>query len=124
MFIRIPALYFHNSFFTFMSWNVNSLAKDDFQRVPQIEAHNSLFNYDLISICGGSLNDTVALPDPLIDDYTFVPSNNPANTRHCGVGLFYKNTLSIKVRNDLSFDESIVIELNFGRKKNFLYGAI
>ena len=44
---------------------------------------------------------------------------NPTNTRHGGVVLFYKNSLPIKIRNDLSFDESIVIELNFGRKKFF-----
>ena len=56
------------------------------------------------------------LPDILLTDYTFVQCNNPTNTRHGGVGLFYKN---IKIRNDLSFDESIVVELNFGRKKIF-----
>jgi hypothetical protein len=39
-----------------MSWNVISLAKDNFQRVRLIEAHNSIFNYDLISICETSLN--------------------------------------------------------------------
>ena len=69
-----------------MSWNVNSTAKDDFQRVRLIEAHNSIFNYDLISICETSLNDSIKLPN----DYTFVHSNNPINTRHGGVGLFYK----------------------------------
>ena len=47
---RNPGPPFHNSFFNFMSWNVNSIAKDDFQRVRLIEAHNSIFNYDLISI--------------------------------------------------------------------------
>ena len=31
----------------------------------------------------------VELPENLIDDYTFVPVNNPANVRHGGVGLFY-----------------------------------
>ena len=36
------------------------------------------------------------------------------NSRYGGVGLFYKNSLPIKIRNDLSFDESIVIELNLG----------
>ena len=30
-----------------------------------------------------------------------------------------KNSLPVKIRNDLSFDESIVVELNFGRKKGF-----
>ena len=81
--------------------------------------HNSLFNYDLISICKTSLNDLVELPETLINDYTFVPANNPANVRHGGVRLFFKNPLPIIVRNDLYFDESIVIELKFGRKKVF-----
>ena len=37
-----PGPPFHNSLFTFMSWNVNSLAKDNFHRVRLIEAHNSI----------------------------------------------------------------------------------
>ena len=102
-----------------MSWNLNSLAKDNFQRIRLIEAHNTIFSYDLISICETSLNDSVALPGTLLNDYTFVPANNPANVRHDGVGLFFKNSLPVIVRNDLSFDESIVIELKFGRKKIF-----
>ena len=101
-----------------MSWNINSLAKDNNHRVRLIEAHNSIFNYDLIFICETSLNDSVELPETLLD-YTFVPANTPANTRHCGVGLFYKNSLPVIIRNDLSFDKSIVIELKFGRKKIF-----
>ena len=102
-----------------MSWNLNSLAKDNFHRVNLIEAHNSLFNYDLVSICETCLNDSVDLPQPLLDEYTFVPVNNPANTRRGGVGLFYKNSLPVVIRNDLSFDESIVVEMKFGRKKIF-----
>ena len=86
-----------------MSWNVNSIDKeDDFQRVRLIEAHDSIFNYDLISICETSLSDSIKLPDILLNDYTFVHSKSPTKTRHDGVVLFYKN--------DLSFDESIVIE--------------
>ena len=34
--------------------------------------------------------------------------------------IFYKSSLSLKTRNDLSFDECIVTELRFGRKKIFL----
>ena len=108
-----------NNLFNFMSWNVNSLAKNNFQRVRLLEAHNSIFNYDLISICETSLNDSVELPESLLNDYTFIPANNPVNTRNGGMGLFYKNSLPVKVRNDLSFDESIVVELKFGRKKIF-----
>ena len=94
-----------------MSRNLNSLAKDNFQRVR--------LNYDVISYCETSLNDSVELPEILLNDYTFVSANNPTNSRHGGVRLFYKNSLPVTVRNDLSFDESIVFELNFGQKKLF-----
>ena len=116
-----PGPHFQNNFFNFMSWNLNSLAKDNFHRVSLIEAHNSCFNYDLISICESSLNDSINLPETLLDEYTFVPVNNPANTRRGGVGLFYKNSLPLIIRNDLSFDVSVVVDVKFGRKKMFFY---
>ena len=59
-----PGPHFQSNFFNFMSWNLNSLAKDNFQRIRLIEPHNKLFNYDLISICETSLNDSVELPAP------------------------------------------------------------
>ena len=112
-----PEPHFQNNFFNFMSWNLNSLAKDNFHGVSLIEAHNSFFlNYDLISVSETSLNNSVELPEPLLNEYTFLPCNDPTNTRRGGVGLFYRNSLPVVVRNDLSFDESIVVELKFGRK--------
>ena len=119
-----PGPQFQSNFFKFMSWNLNSIANDNFHRVSLIEAHNSLFNYDLISICETCLSDSIELPETLLDEYTFVPVNNPANTRRGGVGLFYKNSLPVVIRNDLSFEESIVAELKFGRKKYFLLFCI
>ena len=65
-----------------------TLAKENFQRVRLIEAHTSIFNYDLISICETSLDDAVESPETLLNGYTFVSANNPANNRHGGVGLF------------------------------------
>ena len=41
---RNPGPPFHNTFSNFMSWNVNSIANDDFQRVRLIGAHNSKFH--------------------------------------------------------------------------------
>ena len=55
----------------------------------------------------------------MLNDYTFLPANHPDNESHGGVGLFYKNSLPFKHRSDLSFDESMVGELKFGRKKIF-----
>ena len=84
MFLGISGRNFVTVFST-LSWNVNSIAEDDFQPVRLIEAHNSIFKYDLISICETSLNDSIKLPDILLNDYTFVHSKNPTNTRHGGV---------------------------------------
>ena len=62
-----PGPLFQNTIFSFMNWNLNSLAKGNFERVRLIEAHNSIFNYDLISICETSLNDSVEIPDYLMN---------------------------------------------------------
>ena len=111
-FLKIMTLgHSQNTFFNFMSWNLISLTKDNFQRVRLIGAHNSLFNYDLISICETSLNDSVELPEPLLNEYTFVSANSPANKRHDGVGIFYKYCHIITW--------SILVKLKFGRKKRF-----
>ena len=114
-----PGSISENELLKFMTWNLNSLAKDNFQRLNLIEAHNSIFDYDLISINETSLNDAVELPETLLDDCTFVHANNTANTRNGGVSLFYTKSLPVIVCNDLSFDESIVVELKFERKKVF-----
>ena len=79
---------FSNNFFSFCNWNVNSLVKDDFKQVQLLEAHNSLYLYDLISLTEVSINDSVEVPDTLLDDYTFIYKSNAANTRHGVVGLF------------------------------------
>ena len=99
-----------------MNWNLNSLSKNNFERVQLLEANNSLFDYDLISICETSLNSEIEIPDPLMNEYKFISANHPSDVSHGGVGLFYKNSLPLKIRPDLAFDETIVVELKFGRK--------
>ena len=107
-----------NQFLSFMNWNLNSLVKDNFGRVDLIEAHNTIFDYDLISVCETNLKDSIEIPESLLNDYNFISANHPGNVPHGGVGLFYKNSLPVIHRPDFSFDESIVIELRFGRKKS------
>ena len=78
-----------NQFLSFMNWNLNSLVKDNFGRVGLIEAHNAIFDYDLISVCETNLTDSIEIPDPLLNDYNFIHSNHPGNVSHGGVGLCY-----------------------------------
>ena len=95
-----------------------------FERVQLIEAHNSVYSYDLISLCETSLNDQIDIPDPLLDGYKFISCNHPSGNRRGGVGLFYREDFPLLVRDDLSFDESIVCEITLDRKKNLLYSFV
>ena len=85
-----PGPGYHSNFFTFMNWNLNSLATNDFSRVQLIEAHNSLHNYDLISVCETSLTDSLVPNVPQIEGYTFEPANHPDNVTRGGAGILQK----------------------------------
>ena len=113
-----PGPDYTNNFFNFMTWNLNSITTNDFERVGLIEADNSSF-YDLISICETNLTDYLVPKVPKLDGYDFEPANHPANVAHGGVGIFFKNFLPVTPRRDLSFDESLVLEIKFGRRKIF-----
>ena len=112
---------FSSGFLSFCNWNLNTLSKDDFYRISLLEAHNTIFNYDIISLCETSLSDEIKVPENAIPGYIYHPLNNPDGSKNGGVGIFYKDSLPLKIRSDLSFDECLVSELIFGRKKKFLY---
>ena len=114
-----PVRGFSGSFFSFCNCNINTLSKNDFQRVSLLEAHNSIFKYDIISLCETSLNEATKVPENILKGYHFFSSNHPSGEKKGGVGIFYKESLPLKIRHDLSFEECIVSELIFGRKKIF-----
>ena len=110
---------FRNSFFSFCNWNLNTLSKNDFHRVSLLEAHNSYFKYDIISLCETSLNKDTKVPENTFKGYNFFSLDHPSGDKKGGVGIFYKETLPLRPRPDLSFDECLVCELIFGRNKIF-----
>ena len=87
--------------------------------ISLLEAHNTLFKYDIISLCETSLSDDIKVPDNALPGYIYHPLNNPDGSRNGGVGIFYKDTLPLRIRDDLSFDECLVTELIFGHKRIF-----
>ena len=115
---------FSTGFLSFCNWNLNTLSKDDFYRISLLEAHNTEFNYDIISLCETSLDDSINVPENALPGYRFHACNHPSGDRIGGVGIFYKETLPLRIRDDLSFDEAIVPELMFGRKKNIFYSTL
>ena len=110
---------FSSGFLSFCNWNLNTLSKDDFYRVSLLEANNTLYKYDIISLCETSLSDDIVIPENSLPGYIYHPLNNPDGGKNGGVGIFYKDSLPLRIREDLSFDECLVTELIFGRKKIF-----
>ena len=81
---------FSTGFLSFCNWNLNTLSKDDFYRISLLEAHNTEFNYDIISLCETSLNDSINVPENALPGYRFHSCNHPNGDRSGGVGFFYK----------------------------------
>ena len=108
-----------SGFLSFCNWNLNTLSKDDFYRISLLEANNTLYKYDIISLCETSLSDDIIIPENSLPGYIYHPLNNPDGSKNGGVGIFYEDSLPLRIREDLSFDECLVTELIFGRKKIF-----
>ena len=108
-----------SSHFSFCNWNLNTLSKGDFSRLTLLHAHNLDYKYDLISLCETSLGTNETVPLNIIPGYLYHPCNHPSGEKKGGVGILYRDDLPIIIRNDLSFDECIVVELRFGNKKVF-----
>ena len=90
-----PGPGYHSNFFNFMNWNLNSLATNDFARIQLIEAHNSLHDYDLISICETSLTDSLT---PNVTNLTGTPSNQPTTLT---MSRMVEWVFSTKIRSQL-----------------------
>ena len=93
------------------------LAKDNFSRTQLLEAHNSLYNLDVISLCETSLTNESEFQVVNLEGYTFKAANHPDDVSRGGVGVYYKDSLPVVVREDLPFDECLVLELKFPRRK-------
>ena len=106
-------------YLTFCNWNLNTLSKDEFFRVHLLNAHNVIHDYDIISLCETSLGKNETIPENILPGYHCYACNHHSGDKKGGVGIFYKDSLPIKIRDDLSFNECIVAELRFGRKKIF-----
>ena len=107
-----------------ITWNLNSIAAHDFLRVSPIEAHNLVYNYDLIGIVETHLDSTVDKDKLELNGYTLINNNHPQNLKRGSVGLYNKDSLPSKNRSDLvTVPECIVYEIQLNRKK-YLFAVI
>ena len=72
-----PGPHYQTDFLNFISWNLNSITKDNFESIRLIESHNSIFNYGLISICETSLNEFQSFLLNFEHLYSRIKAENP-----------------------------------------------
>ena len=79
----------------------------------------TLFIIMILFPCETSLSVNEVVPANILPGYHYHACNHPSSEKKGGVGIYYKDSLPIIIRDYLSFDECIVVELRFGRKKIF-----
>ena len=72
---------YNNGFFSFCNWNLNSLGKNNFERISYLQVENSVYNYDIISLCETSLNQTTQPSANGFKGYNFVSSDHPSGEK-------------------------------------------
>ena len=112
----------HENSLKFCHWNLDSIAVNDFIKIPLIEAYNSVYNYDLIALSETYLDSSISNGTISLTGFSkeIFRCDHPDDVKRGGVCLFYKDNLAIKQRKDLQvMDECIISELTIGRKKVF-----
>ena len=72
---------FRDGFFSFRNWNLSTLRKDQFHRISLLEAHNSYFEYDIISLCETSLIEATKVPENISKGYNFFSQDHPSGEK-------------------------------------------
>ena len=72
--------------FNLCTWNLTSITVHDFIRISQIEAYNSIYNYDLLGVVENHLDSTAQESKLMLHGYTFIKDNNPLDVKRGGVG--------------------------------------
>ena len=92
----------------------------NFPGFPFLNAHNSIYKYDIISLCETGLIENKIVPENILQGYHYYGCNHSSGEKKGGIGIrthYNKN-------RPISFNEYIVVELRFGRKKNSLQWCI
>ena len=107
----------------FCHWNLNGLAAHDFIKVPLIEAFISTHSFDILCLSETFLDSTIDLNDENIniDGYSILRADHPSNHKRGGVCIYFKQSLPLIRRNDLStMQETIVTKISVENETCFL----
>ena len=100
-------------------WNVNSLLAQNFSKVSQIEAYNSLYNHDFICISETYFDSSVLDGD----GYNLIRADHPSNAKRGGVCIYYKESLGVRVVKLSNLSQCIMCEVSVQNCKGYI-GAV
>ena len=80
-------------------WNVNSLLAQNMCKISQIEAYNSLYNYDFICISETYFDSSILEGDRnfQLNGYHLIRADHPSNTKRGGVCIYHKESLGVRL---------------------------
>ena len=104
--------------FSICHWNVNSPYAHNFSKVLLLRVYHSIHKFGAICKCETLLNSDTAYDDEnlMIEGYNIVWSEHSPNSGRGGVGLYYKNSLVLKISHIKYFQECIVFQVLISKK--------
>ena len=108
------------AFLKFRHWNLNCLAAHNFITIPSLEAFITIRNYDTVFLSETFLDSTIAHDDTNlnINGYSMLRSDYPSNSKHGEICMYFKESLPLIRRNDLSnIQECLATEITVNNKK-------
>ena len=113
----------HSKGFTICHWNLNSIATDNFVKIPILESYAITHKFDLICLTETFLDSSYSNDDPRLQltGYSLLRVDHPMNMKRGGVCIYYKEHLPLICKPNLTpLDECLVCELKVGNKKCFI----
>ena len=88
----------------FFHWNLNGLAAHNFIKVPLVETFITNNNFDLVCMSETFLDSTLPKDDVniQINRYSLLRADHPNNIKRGGVCIYFKESLPLIRRNDLT----------------------
>ena len=95
----------HGNSLKFCHWNLDSIAVDDFIKIPLIEAYNSVYNYDVIALLETYLDSSITNETISLTGFSkeVVRWDHPDDVKRGRVLLFYKDNLATKQERSASY---------------------
>ena len=91
-------------------WNVNSLLAQNMCKISQIEAYNSLYNYDFICISETYFDSSILEGDRnfQLNGYHLIRADHPSNTKTGGVCIYHKESLGARLVKFSNLSQCII----------------